>query len=104
MLGRRQLDKILSEKIPVYEMKKEGNSDNIFVDPNGISFVGTAYAIQSGVIGILNGTPLKVYKSTLKMIDKSEILAGSETTMMFPIMLEEQRMLVWVPSEFTHML
>jgi len=102
MLGRRQLDKIISEKIPVYDMKMNG--DQPFVDPAGVSFVGNAYAIDSGETAVLTGAPLKVYKSSLKMIDKSEVMAGSETTMIFPVRLEKYNKQVWIPAEFTHML
>jgi hypothetical protein len=101
MLGRRQLDKIISEKIPVYDLKMDG--DKPFVDPAGISFVGNVYGIDSGEVGFIDGTPLKVYKSTLKFVDKSEILAGSETTMIFPIYLDKYKKIVWVPTDMTHM-
>jgi hypothetical protein len=38
------------------------------------------------------------------MIDKSEVMAGSETTSAFPVYLEKYKQTVWVPSDFVHMI
>jgi len=102
VLGRRQLDKIILEKIPVYSARMDG--ENVFVDQGGHGFLTVAGGIDSGEVGTIAGSPIKVYKSTLKMIDKSEVMAGSETTSAFPVYLEKYRQTVWVPSDFVHMI
>lgn len=102
MLGRRQLDKIIPEKIPVYDARME--NDEIFIDQGGHGFLSVAGGIDAGETGEITGLPIKVYKSTLKMIDKSEIMAGSETTSAFPIHLDKYKRIVWVPADFVHMI
>jgi hypothetical protein len=102
ILGRRQLDKIISEKIPVYDAKMEGGE--VFVDQGGHGFLSIAGGIDAGETGHISGSPIKVYKSTLKMIDKSEIMGGNETTNAFPIHLDRYNRVVWVPSDFIHMI
>ena len=102
MLGRRQLDKIISEKIPVYDARMENGE--IFIDQGGHGFLSVAGGIDAGETGHITGLPIKVYKSTLKMIDRSEIMAGSETASAFPIHLDKYNRVVWVPADFVHMI
>jgi hypothetical protein len=102
MLGRRQIDKIIKEKIPVYEARMEGGS--VFLDPNQTAFVKPISRIDSGETGHIAGEPVKVYKSTLVNANKAESMSGTETTKVFPIMLDTYRQVVWVPMEHVHLI
>lgn len=101
MIGRRQLDKVISEKLPVYKPRMDG--ETIFLDPKGIAYVTVAGGIAAGECGSISGDPIKVYKSTLVYANPSENVSGTETTTMFPVLLDTYKQVAWVPLEYVNM-
>jgi hypothetical protein len=100
VLGRRQIDKIIIEKIPVYEAQMNGDQPQI--DPNGIGFLKLAGGVMGGEVGVLAGPPMKIYKSTLQFANRADSVGGNETTSAFPVYLEKYNKTVWLPLEYVH--
>jgi hypothetical protein len=101
IIGRRQIDKIIREKLPVYKPRMEG--ERVFLDPKGVAYVTVAGGIDAGECGSISGEAIKVYRSTLVYSNPSENMSGTETTTLFPVMLDTYKQIAWVPMEYIHM-